>query len=110
MSVPFTSHTSEEQCITERQVDTLQRGAVPEMSVNGAGVRGVPLGGVRGVPLGGGERSSQQKARVITSAAWDLRVKRSEVAKGDLNEVILYTCSYNSLFHIVVNVGTLAEI
>lgn len=36
---------------------------------------------------GGGRGGSHHVARVITSAAWDLRLKRCEVAKGDLNEV-----------------------
>lgn len=38
---------------------------------------------------GGGRGGAQQVARVITSAAWDLRLKRCEVAKGDLNEVTM---------------------
>lgn len=48
------------------------------MSSNGAGTR---------VSSGPGSETTQHVARVITSAAWDLRVKRCEVAKGDLNEV-----------------------
>lgn len=47
-----------------------------EMSSNGASRAG-----------GGGRGGPQQVARVITSPAWDLRLKRCEVAKGDLNEV-----------------------
>lgn len=42
-----------------------------------------------GTSRGGGRGGPHQVARVITSAAWDLRLKRCEVAKGDLNEVLL---------------------
>ncbi|CAM9912500.1 unnamed protein product [Pylaiella littoralis] len=55
------------------------------MSFNGAGIRSRSSS----TPGGGGRGGAKQEARVITSAEWDLRLKQCEVAKGDLNELVM---------------------
>lgn len=50
-------------------------------SSNGAGTGRGPSRG------GSGSGDTATRMSVITKAAWDLRVTKCEVAKGDLNEV-----------------------
>ncbi len=64
------------------------------LSSNGAGRGGSSSA------AGAARRGEPQVARVITSAAWDLRLKRCEVAKGDLNEVRWKTAYFYNIHNV----------